>query len=126
MCEQLGDEAALADAGDAHERHLLRRPFLPGSFEPSHELIELSPAADERRACRHRFAAHPRARSDGLPDAYRLGLPFRVDGLGFAVVDHVPGRAVRRLADEDSVHGRRGLQPCRRVHHVPRRHSLTL
>jgi hypothetical protein len=125
MCEQFCDEAALADAGNTGERHLLRRSLLAGPLERIDELIQLSAAADQRRAGRDGFAADARARRHGLPDADRLGLPLCLDRLGVAIVDHVPGRPVGRLADEDPVHGRGRLQARCRVHDVPRRHPFT-
>jgi hypothetical protein len=126
MCEQLGNEPALADAGNADERHVLRRSFLAGALERTDELIQLSAAADQRRAGRDGVATDSRARRQRLPDADRFGLPLRLDGLGVAIVDQVPGRPVGRLADEDPVHRRGRLQPRGGVHPVTRRHPLTL
>ena len=53
-------------------------------------------------------------------------MPFGLDRLGFAVVDHVLGRAVGGLADEDAVDRRGGLQAGGGVDHVARGHPLAL
>jgi hypothetical protein len=47
-----------------------------------------------------------------------LGLPFGVNELRFAVIDHVARRALRLLADEDSVHRSGSLKAGRRVDDV--------
>jgi hypothetical protein len=52
------------------------------------------------------------------------GFPLCFDGDGFAVIDDLTRRAIRRFADEDAVHRRRRLQPRRRVHDIPRRHPF--
>ena len=51
-------------------------------------------------------------------------LPFASIGIVLAELDRLRRRAIRRLADEDPVHGRRGLEPRRRVDDVARRHAL--
>ena len=50
VCEQLGDETALADPGDADHRHEQRRALLPCALERVDELVDLPPAADEGRS----------------------------------------------------------------------------
>ncbi len=53
-------------------------------------------------------------------------LPLASTELGLAVVDHVLGRAVGGLADEDAVDRRGRLQAGRGVDHVARGHPLAL
>jgi spore maturation protein CgeB len=60
----------------------------------------------------------PGLRRHGLPDPDRLGLALGEHRLGRAVLDHVARGTVGRLADEDAVDGRRGLEPRRGVDDV--------
>ena len=53
-------------------------------------------------------------------------LPFASTGRRVAVVDRLPRRAVRPLADEDPVDRRRALQPRRRVDDVAGHHRVAL
>jgi hypothetical protein len=48
--EELRDQPALADAGDAHQRDELRRSLAPRSVERVRQEAELSRPADQRRA----------------------------------------------------------------------------
>jgi hypothetical protein len=124
MGEQLGDEPALPDTGDADERDELRGPLLANTLERVDELVELALPAHEGNACRDCLAADTRARLERLPHAHRLRLALRLDCVGFAEIDCVLRRAVGRLTDEHPVHGSRALQPRGRVHHVSGRHPL--
>jgi hypothetical protein len=45
--KQLADEPGLADAGNAHDRHELRRAFFQCPLQRVVELVEFSPSADE-------------------------------------------------------------------------------
>jgi hypothetical protein len=47
--EQLGDETALADPGDADDRHEQRYALLPRALERVDELVGLPLTADEGR-----------------------------------------------------------------------------
>src|SRR5439155_27247094 len=51
-------------------------------------------------------------------------LALRLDGWMLAVVDALRRRPVGRLADEDPVHRRRGLEPRRGVDDVARGHAF--
>src|SRR5438067_11524245 len=65
--EQLRDESALADAGNADERDELERALLPCAGERPLERLELSVASDERRPCLRRDVdAEPRVRLQRL------------------------------------------------------------
>ena len=124
--EELADEPALADAGDADERDELRRPFAPNPLERVAERLELTSAADERR-CIRLFDVHAESRPclHRLPDVHRLRLALRVDRVGLAVLDRRARPAIGRFAHEDPVDGCRALQPCGSVDDVARRHRLT-
>src|SRR5579859_1094175 len=123
--EQLGDEAALADAGDADERDELRRLFRAGALEGVGEEAALALPADERRAqLLLDVAAEAGAGGDDLPDRDRLRLPFRLDRGRVAVLDHVARCAIRPLADEDPIHRSRALEPRRGVDDVAGDHRV--
>ena len=83
-------------------------------------------AADElgARLARRRRRRTATVRVDRLPGRHRLRLALGVDGSARAVLDRVRGRAVRRLADEDAVHRRGGLQARGRVDDVACDHRL--
>src|SRR6267378_1530127 len=104
--EELADQAALADARHANERDQLRRTLLTRASERTDELLQFALAPDERRA---RFGsevdAEPRPRLHDLPDWNRRFLPLRLDRRELAVIDRLRRRAIRRLANEDAVHG---------------------
>ena len=122
---ELVDEAALADARDADERHELRRALVARALERISEDAELALAADELGARLVRDVdAEAGARSDRLPDGDRLGLPLRLDRRRVVVVDACAGRAVRRLVDEDPVDRSGALQARGRVDDVARGHAL--
>jgi hypothetical protein len=73
----------------------------------------------------HEVDTDARSCVDRLPHPDRLRLALRLERLGLAVVDHVVGRPVGRLADKDPVHRRCRLQSRGRVDDVTRRHPLT-
>ena len=108
---ELVDEATLADAGHADERHELRRSRAAHAVERVAEDGELVLAADELRArlvldidpgaCPHLI---------GQPDRDRLGLPLGLDRGRLAELDRVAGRPLRRLVDEHAVDRRGALQ----------------
>ena len=100
--EELVDEPALADAGDADDRDELRRSLLLDPRERAHEQVELALAPDERRAgdLVH-VDAEARAGLDRLPHRHGLRLPLGCDRCVLPVVDDPLGGAVGRLADED-------------------------
>ncbi len=125
--EELGDEPRLADPGHPDERDELRLERFTGPLERGEDRRELARSPDERQR-RALLEIHPEARLglDSLPDEQGLCLALRDDGRAFLVVDHVPRRAIGRLADEHAVHGSRGLQAGSRVDDVPRRHPLSL
>ena len=123
--EELAEEAALADPGDADQRHELRCAVAVHPFERPDELVELALASHERRAIRGcQIDAEPRARLRDLPHGNRHVLSFRLDRFVLAVVDARRGGPVRRLADEDAVDRRRRLQPRSRVDDVAGGHPL--
>src|SRR5204862_117291 len=92
--EQLGDEAALADAGYADEGHELSRLLRASVRESVGEQVALALAADERRPqLLLHVAAEARPGAERLPDLDRLGFPLRLDRRRLAVVDRLPRRA---------------------------------
>ena len=125
---RLEDEPRLADAGRAHEREELRRLLVQDSLDD---------LARGRRARGHGRPAEQRASARDVDPEARAGLrppptlgsarpcpsPARAR---LAILDRPLGRAIRLLPHENPVHRRRGLQPRRRVHHVPRHHPLPL
>ena len=95
----------------------------PGERVAQH--VDLALAAYERSQRRLLdVAAEPRSRCDGLPHRYRLALPLRLDRRRRPVLDHVRGRTVRRLANEDAVHRCRRLDAGRGVDDVSGHHAL--
>ena len=123
--EQLADEPALADARDADQRYELRRALLSCPRERADEQVDLALASDELRPrLRREVDAEACACLHHLPDGNGLLLAFRLDRVVLAELDRLRRRAIRRLADEDPVHGRRGLEPRRGVDDVARRHAL--
>ncbi len=122
--EELRDEPALPDARDADECDELRRRLPLDALEGVDQQVALPLSPDERRL-RLQLDAHDRPRLDGLPDGDRLGLPFRLDRLGIAIVDRLLGSPVGGLVDEDAVRGGGGLETRGGVHHVTGGHPLT-
>ena len=125
-CVQLSDEPALADARHADDGHELRRPLLARAVERVEELVELAAPADERGRRPGELDVDSGARLERLPDDDRLRLALDLDGIELAIVDRVRRHPVGRLANENAVHRRRGLQPRRRVDDVTRRDPLAL
>ena len=121
---QLCDEPALADAGNAHDRHQLRRLVVAHALVGAEQQLTLSCASDERRGRRAEVSADTRSRLHGVPHGHGLGLSLRLDGLAGAVLDRRAGRAECRLADEDPVRRRRRLQPRGGVHDVAGNHPF--
>ena len=72
--EQLADEAALADAGLAVERHEMRAPLVDDAPVGRGQQLELALAADERRARARERALGDRLLGEQLDGAQRLGL----------------------------------------------------
>ena len=97
---------------------------MTGPCQAIDKLVELACPADEGGPCRHDLRADTRAGLDRLPDCEAIRLPFRLDGLGAAVVDDLVGRTIGRLPDENAVDRRRRLQPSSRVDDIARRHPL--
>jgi hypothetical protein len=125
--EQLREESALADPGDADECHELRRPFAGGPLERGNEKLDLAVATDERcgRAASD-VDAEPSTCLQRLPRGNGLLLPFRVDGLDAPVGDRPLGGPKGLRADEDAVDRCRRLQPGGRVDHVSGGHPFAL
>ena len=122
---ELVDEAALADSGDADERHELRRSRVARAVERVAQDSELVLAADELGARLVRDVdSGPSPHLGRLPDRDRLGLPLSVDRRRLLVVDDRTRRSVRRLVGEDAVDRRGALKSSCRVHDVPRRHAF--
>jgi hypothetical protein len=123
--EQLPDEPALADAGDADERGELRLVLATHAVDRGEERLQLVRAADERRASDLAHVdAQASLRLERRPDADRLHLPLGRDLAPIAVRDRALRRTERCLVDEDPVLGRRRLQARRRVDDVARGHAL--
>ena len=124
--EELPDEPALADAGNAHERDQLYRSLGPAPAEGVEEEVHLGPAADERRrGPLHDVDPEAGAALDRLPRGNRPGLALGHDRLDMPVGDRAIRRVVGRLADEDAVDGCGGLEARGRVDDVAGRHSLS-
>src|SRR5262249_54255635 len=123
--EELAEESALADAGNADDRQQLRRALLAHASQSIDDLGDLALAADERRALLRREAdAEASSCRDDLPHWNRRLLALRLDRIVLAEVDRLPRRTVGRLADEDAVHRRCRLHARRRVDDVPGRHPF--
>src|SRR5205809_1054365 len=124
--EQLRHETALADSRHSDDGYERRRLLLPSALERVYELVDLPPAADERRLRGDSLGADARPRLDRLPDSNRLLLSLRRDRVGSEVVDLVRGRAVGRLADKDAVdwrcrlHARGGIDDIAGGHPLAR------
>ena len=103
-------EAALADPRRADHRDEMRAPLVAGLLPQPLEHLELARAPDERSLGQHP-ARGGGGGADRLPDLDRLGLPLRDHGRLQRVHDGRPRGRVRLGADEDAVHGSRGLQP---------------
>ena len=89
------------------------------------EQASLALASDERRAqLLLHVAAEARPGAYRLPRLDRLRLTLRLDRRRLAVVDRVPRRAVRSLADEDPVDRRSALQSRRRVDDIAGDHRV--
>ena len=125
--EELVHQAALPDARLADQRDELRLGLMSRSIEGVPEERELPLSPDERGVdATGDVDAVAGPRLDRLPGGHGLGLALRLDRLGRPVLDRALRRAVRRLAHEDPVDRRGGLEPGRRVHHVARGHALAL
>jgi hypothetical protein len=123
--EQLPDEAALADSGNADQGDDLRLTSVTRTAKSGNEAPELLAAPDKRgRAELPDVDAETRFRLERLPHGNRLGLALGLDRAWVAIANRAHRRSIRRLVDEDAVHRRRRLQPRRRVHDVARRHAL--
>src|SRR5512133_1015003 len=110
--EQLGEEPALADPGDADERHELWRSLAHRPLESGDEQLDLAVATDERRGRRAGdIDAETGACLERLPRRNRLRLSSRRHGLGAAVCNRAFRGSGRLLPDEDAVDRRRRLQP---------------
>jgi hypothetical protein len=121
---ELVDEAALADARHPDEGDELGLALLARTRERPDEQVELSLPPDQRSAGLDNVHPDPRTRLERLPHRHGAGLPLGINGLGLGIADDGLRRPVRRLSDEDAVHGRPRLQPRRRVHHVAGGHPL--
>ena len=114
---QLLDQAALADPGNAHDRHQLHRLLGPAALERTQQQPAFCLAAHQRRRFAH-GGRNSRARLERHPAGKRLRLALRHDRIVRLVDDHPLSRAERRLANEHAVDRRQPLQPRRRVHDV--------
>ena len=121
---ELRDETALADPGNAGDGDELRRRLATDAVERGQQQVAFAYAADERRHGTAHLDADARLRLGDFPDRYRLRLALRLDRRVLAIVDHVPGRAERRVPDEDAVRRRGALEARGRVHDVARDHAL--
>src|SRR5438067_1533492 len=122
--EQLRHETALADSRHSDDGYERRRLLLPSALERVDQLVDLTPAPDERRLLGDGLGADARPRLYRLPDSNRLRFPFRCDRVGIGVVDLVRGRTVCRLADEDAVDRSRGLHAGGGIDDIAGSHSL--
>ena len=104
--EELGDEAALADAGLADDEGDLRRRGVGRLVEQGGQVGELGGAADERRRPLEHLGAGPRQGLLREPRLLRLALALGGDRLERLVDDRLAGELVGHGADDDA-HGER-------------------
>ena len=127
LAEQLGAQAALADARLADHRHQLARALPHRAVEHPDQQCLLKLATDERRRVR---TGHVRAEAgtggERPVEHERLRLTLHPNGLELLVVEDTFGLPVRLLRDRDPVHRRRTLQTGRRVDDVARDDPLAL
>ena len=124
---ELEQEPALADAGCADEGDELGRTLALGAGQRVPEEAQLLLPPDQLGAAAEGDVdTQPVSGRDHLPDADRLGLALGGHRLGVAVLDHIRGRPVGGLVDEDPVHRRRGLKAGARVDDVSGGHALAL
>ena len=123
--EELEDESALADSGDADQRDELRPALLPRSRERRGKSLELVLPSDQRRGGPV-LDIHTVQRTslDDPKDRNRLGLALRLYRLGVFERDGALRRAVGRLVDQDAVGGGGGLQAGGGVDDVAGGHAL--
>ena len=123
--EELPDEAALADPRDAHERDELDGALGAAAAQGVLQQVDLGPAAHERsRRALDDVDAEAGPRLDRLPRRDGLGLALCEDGVGGPVRDRAIRGAVGRLADQDAVDRRGGLEPGGGVDDVAGGHPL--
>ena len=110
--EELPDESALSDPGDADQCDELRGSVALRAGDRVEERVELVAPSDQRSASSERDV-HPEAglRRDGLPHRDGVRLALRNDRFGLAVLDGVLGQPASRLVDQDPVRRSRALQP---------------
>jgi hypothetical protein len=123
---QLGDEARLANPGDPKDRDELGRALRGGPRKPLLQGRELTLAPDEGRGMPQEIDPRLRQRADRLPGPDLGDLSHCSDRLCLSVLDRVPRRAERLLADEDA--GGRGgrLQARGRADDVAHDYGLPL
>ncbi len=100
--------------------------LLPSSLKGVAEGVKFALAAHQRRPRLDDVDTEARTRLERLPNLDRLGLALRLNRGPIAVLDRLPRRTVGRPVDKNAVDRRRGLQPGRRVDHIPGGHPLTL
>ncbi len=123
--EELGHEAGLSDPGHADERHELGSLLLSGPREGVTEQVDLLLSPDQwTTRSPGQVYPHARASLERLPDLDRRRLALCLDRVVIAVRDRLCGGAIRRLVDEDAVHGRGALKPCRGIDDVAGGHAL--
>jgi hypothetical protein len=101
-CEELGEQAALADPGHADERDHLGRALAARPVEQPAQELQLVATTDQRSLRRLRLDPSPSP--ERLPDRDWLPLPLDRDRLRLPVVDRRPRRPERLLSDDDPVH----------------------
>ena len=105
---QLATKTRLADPGRAEDGCKMRSLLVDGAQPQRPEQVEFVAAPDHRRVPQPPLTGR-RPRRSRHPDAQRFRLPLRLDRPHELVLDCVAARQIRRLADRDPPHGRRGL-----------------
>ena len=114
-----GKEPRLADSGRAQHGRTRSSPLVERFVRKGEQSLELGLASDQRnfRRCETRRSF---ALAENFPNEHGLGLSFRGDRVRLAIVEQLPRRSVRLLANEDPVDGRGRFDSRRRVHDVAR------
>ena len=124
--EELPDEAALADPGDADERDELGLALSARAVQRADQRLELvrsRPTRDVPPSWRT-STPKPAFASSASQTATGSVFPFASIGAALAIVDRALGRSVGRVVDEDRADRRGGLQARCGVDHVARSHAL--
>ena len=124
MPRELADEAALAEPRVRDDRHDLQRRRRAGSLEDADDRLELEVAADEWRRLGDELRAGPGNGSHRSPAMHRLGTTLQGQLARVLPGERRRGGPVGRLADENPVDDRLGLEPGRDIEGVAGREAF--